>query len=125
MSGAHVLGGEATEAPGKDGDEGDLDECDEMLLRPLEDGVQPPVAARPSEGALNHPADPGRNELAIATAGNCLDGDAKCLAGFGQPLAPVAEIPERWALEASIGERAQNRIPFVSFRFAGGRGAFG
>jgi hypothetical protein len=61
---------EAVEAPGKDGDEGDLDERDEMLLRPLEDGVQPPAAAHPGEGPFNHPADAGRNVLAIAAAGN-------------------------------------------------------
>src|ERR1700689_5070722 len=101
MSGGQLLGDETLQASCKDRDEGNRNERDEVVLRALEDRVQPPVAAQPSEGALNHPADPGRNELAIATAGNCLDGDAKCLAGFGQPLTAVGEIAEHWALEAS------------------------
>src|ERR1700692_565211 len=109
MSGAQFVGDEAVQAPGKDGDEGDLDEGDEVFLRALEDGVQPVVAAQPCEGPLNHPADAGRNEASIAAAGNGLDGDAESLAGFRQPLAPVAEIPQRRTLEASVGELAQNR----------------
>src|SRR5208283_3715458 len=109
MSGAYFRGDEALQAPGKDGDEGNLDEGDEVFLRALEDGVQPPVAAQPGEGPLNHPADAGRNEASVAATGNCLDGDAERLAGLGQPLAPVAEIPQRRTLEASLGEFAQNR----------------
>src|ERR1700733_15407792 len=109
MSGAQFVGDEAVQASGKDGDEGDLDEGDEMFLRPLEDDVQPTVAAQPCERPLNHPADAGRNEASIAAAGNGLDGDAESLAGFRQPLAPVAEIPQRLTLEASVGELAQNR----------------
>jgi hypothetical protein len=70
----------------------------------FEDGVQPPVAAQPCERPLNHPADAGRNEASIAAAGNGLDGDAESLAGFRQPLAPVAEIPQRRTLEASVGD---------------------
>ena len=50
MSGAQFVGDEAVQAPGKDGDEGDLDEGDEMFLRALEDGVQPAV---PCERPLN------------------------------------------------------------------------
>jgi hypothetical protein len=46
-------------------------------LRALEDDVQPPVAAQPSEGALNHPADAGWNEPSVVAADNCLDGDAE------------------------------------------------
>jgi hypothetical protein len=42
MLGAQFVGDEAVQAPGKDGDEGDLDEGDEMFLRALEDGVQSP-----------------------------------------------------------------------------------
>ncbi len=49
-----MLDDEALQAPSEDGDEGDLDERDEMLLRPLEDGVQPPVAAEPGEGPFDH-----------------------------------------------------------------------
>src|SRR5208337_625459 len=109
MSGAYFRGDEALQAPGKDGDEGNLDEGDEVFLRALEDGVQPPVAAQPGEGPLNHPADAGRNEASVAATGNCLDGDAERLACLGQPLAPVAEIPQRRTLEASLGEFAQNR----------------
>ena len=37
-------------------------------------------------------------------ARNGLDGDSECLTGFGRPFAPVAEITERRALEAAIGE---------------------
>jgi hypothetical protein len=72
------------------------------------------------------PADAGRNEASTAAAGeagqgsagaaggiarrgNGRDGDAESLAGFRQPLAPVAEIPQRRTLEASVGELAQNR----------------
>jgi hypothetical protein len=74
----------------------------------IEDGVQPPVAAEPGEGPFNHPADAGRNEPSIAAAGNRFDGDAECLAGFGQPLTPATEIAERRTLEAVTSERAQN-----------------
>ena len=126
MSGAYFRGDEALQAPGKDGDEGNLDEGDEVFLRALEDGVQPPVAAQPGEGPLNHPADAGRNEASVAATGEAgqgsagaaggiarrgdrLDGDAERLAGLSQPLAPVAEIPQRGTLEASLGEFAQNR----------------
>src|ERR1700678_4350245 len=98
MSGGQLLGDETLQASCKDRDEGNRNERDEVVLRALEDGVQPPVAAQPGEGALNHPADAGRNELAIATSGNRLDGDAECLTGLGQPRAPVAEIAERRAL---------------------------
>ena len=104
MSGAQFVGDEAVQASGKDGDEDDLDEGDEMFLRALEDDVQPTVAAQPCERPLNHPADAGRNEASIAAAGNGLDGDAESLAGFRQPLAPVAEIPQRRTLEASVGD---------------------
>ena len=45
-------------------------------FRALEDGVQPPVAAEPGEGPLNHPADAGYEPF-VSAAGNCLDGDAE------------------------------------------------
>jgi hypothetical protein len=57
---------------------------DEVVLRAFEDGVQPPVAAHPGEGAFNHPADAGRNEQSVAAAGNCLDGDAELLTGLAR-----------------------------------------
>jgi hypothetical protein len=44
-----------------------------MLLRPLENRVQPPVIRDPGEGALHHPADSGRDEDTIMTAGNGLN----------------------------------------------------
>jgi hypothetical protein len=50
-----------------------------------------------------------RNEPSVAAAGNRLDGDAKRLTDVGQPPASVAQIAERRALEAALGERAQNR----------------
>ena len=109
MSGGQLLGDETLQASCKDRDEGNRNERDEVVLRALEDGVQPPVAAQPGEGALNHPADSGRNELAVATAGNRCDGDAESFSGLGQSLAAVAKIPERWALESPIGKRAKNR----------------
>jgi hypothetical protein len=80
-----------------------------VVLRPLEDRVQPPVAAEPGERTFDHPADAGRNEPSVAAAGDCLDGDAERLTGLGQPLTPVAEIAEGWALEAAIGEFTQKR----------------
>jgi hypothetical protein len=104
-----ALNDEALQVSRKDRDEGNLDKRDEMFPRPLDDGVQPPVAAQPGEGSFNHPADAGRNEPSIATAGNRLDGDPERLSGFDQPLAPIAELTQRWSLETTIGERAQNR----------------
>jgi hypothetical protein len=42
------------------------------------------------------------------------------LTGLGQAFAPVAEIAERWTLEAAIGERTQTgTMALVSWRFAG------
>ena len=78
------------QAPRQDRDEGDLDESDEVLLGPLEDGLQPLVAANPSQRTL----DPNtfRNEGSAVAAGTGFDGDAERLSGLGQPLAPIAEI---------------------------------
>jgi hypothetical protein len=45
-SGAEFLDDEALEAAREDRDECDRTESDEMLVRALEDGVQPPVAAQ-------------------------------------------------------------------------------
>jgi hypothetical protein len=87
-----LLGDKADQAAGQDGDEGDLDESNEVPLGPLEDGVQPTVAAHPSQGALD--ANPFRNEGSAVPTGAGLDGDAKRLAGLGQPLAPIAEITQ-------------------------------
>ena len=44
-----LLGDEALQAPREDRDEGNLNNSDEVLLRPLEDDVQPPIAATPSK----------------------------------------------------------------------------
>ena len=90
-----------------------------MLLRALDDDVQPPVAAQPGKGPLNHPADAGGNELPVPAARDGLDGDAECLSGLGQPFAPVAEITERWAPKAAIGELTQNCVILVLTRFGG------
>src|SRR5687768_2748476 len=78
-----------------------------MPLGPLEDGVQPTVAADPRQRAL----DPNtlRNEGSAVTAGAGLDGDAKRLAGLGQPLAPIAEIAQGCPLEATTGKLMQHR----------------
>src|SRR3954454_9459103 len=109
MSGAAFLDDEAPHTPREDGDERNRNEGDEVLFRALEDRVQPPVAAEPGERAFNHPADASGNELSISAARNGLDRDAECLTGLGQAFAPVAEIAERWTLEAAISEFTQNR----------------
>src|SRR3954453_626795 len=103
MSGAEFLNDEALEAPREDRDERDRNEGDEVLFRALDDGIQPPVAAQPGKGPLNHPPDSRGNERPAPAARDGLEGDAKCLSGLGQPFAPVAEITERLALEAAIG----------------------
>src|SRR3954464_12061279 len=108
-SGADFLDDEALEAPREDRNEGNRNESDEVLLRALDEGVQPSVAGEPGERPLNHPADAGGNELSVSTARDGLDGDAECLTGLGQPFAPVAEITEGWALEATTGKFTQNR----------------
>jgi hypothetical protein len=43
-----LLDDEALKAA-REGDEGNLNKGDEMILRPLEDDVQPPIAAKPSK----------------------------------------------------------------------------
>ena len=53
MSGADFLGYKAHKAAGQDRDESDLDESDEVPLGPLKDGVQPPIATDPRQGAFN------------------------------------------------------------------------
>ena len=90
MSGVEFLDDEALEAAREDRDERDRHESDQVLLRALEDGVQPPVAAQPGKGPFHHPADAGGNEPSVVAAGNGLDGDADGLTGLGQPFAPVA-----------------------------------
>src|SRR3954465_11973019 len=109
MSGAEVLGDKAPHAPSEDRDERDRNKGDEVLLRALEDGVQPPVAAEPGEGPFHHPADAGGNEPSVPAAGDGLDGDAECLTRLGQASAPIAEIAEGWAVEAATGKFTQNR----------------
>jgi hypothetical protein len=42
-------------------------------------------------------------------AGAGLEGDAERLAGFGQPLAPVAEIAQGSSFEAAAGKLMQHR----------------
>src|ERR1700756_255533 len=108
MSGTQLLGDEAPHTPREDRDERNRNERDEVFLRALEDGVQPPVAAEPGERPFNHPANTGRDEPSVAATGNRLDGDAERFTDLGQPLAPVAKVAKRRTLEATIGERAQN-----------------
>ena len=76
------MGPKAYQAAGQDGDEGDLDESDEVSLRPLEHGGQPSVAANLAQRALDDPPNPLRNEGSAVAAGAGLDGDAKRLACF-------------------------------------------
>ena len=80
-----------------------------MLLRPLDDGVQPQVAADPAEGVLHDPGDFGGDEHAVATAGDRLDGDAESFPGFRQALAAIAEIADSRSLEPASGKLAQHR----------------
>src|SRR6185295_6869279 len=80
-----------------------------MPLGPLEDGIQPAVAADPGQGALDDPPNPLRNEGSAVAAGTGLDGDAKRFASLGQPLAPVAEIAQGGPLEAAAGKLMQHR----------------
>src|SRR3954454_22721493 len=108
-SGASVLRAEAPHAHREDGDEGNRNEGDEVLLRALEDDVQPPVAAEPGERSFNHPTNAGRDEPPVAATGNGCDADAERLTDLGQPLAPVAEVAERRTVEAPCGEPAQDR----------------
>jgi hypothetical protein len=109
MSGDHFLCLDACQAPREDGDDGDRNKRNEMLFRALEDDIQPPVAGQPGERTFNHPANAGGNELSVATAGDRLDGDAERLAGLSQPLPAVGEVAKSRALEAAVGERAQDR----------------
>src|SRR3954466_13175466 len=109
MSGAAFLDDEAPHTPREDGDERNRNEGDEVLLRTLEDRVQPPVAAEPGKRAFNHPADASGDELSVAAACDGLDRDAECLTRFRQSFAPIAEVAERRALEAAISEFTQNR----------------
>jgi hypothetical protein len=109
MSGTDLLDHQALDAPGQDGNESDCDEGDEVFLRPLEDGVQPPVIGNPGEGALHHPADSSWKEFSIAAASDGIDGDAEFLPRFGQTLAPVAEVAQRGSPEPLTGEITQYR----------------
>src|SRR3954451_1508313 len=56
---------EPTETAGEDGDEGYQNESDEACVRPVEDRIQPAIAAEPSEGSLDDPSDFGRNEFSF------------------------------------------------------------
>src|SRR5690349_23246153 len=109
MSDAWFLGDEALHTPREDGDERNRNEGDEVLLRALDDDVQPPIAAEPGERSLNHPANPGRDEPSIAAASNGLDADAERLTDFGRPLAPAAEVAKRRTFGAIVGKPAQDR----------------
>src|SRR4051794_32061621 len=92
MSGTDLLDHQALQAPTEDGNEGDLDEGDEVLLGPLEGDVQPSVVRDPGKKPLHRPAKPSREEFPAPTVGNGLDGNPELLTCPGQALAPVAEI---------------------------------
>ena len=109
MSGADLIDCETFEASGEDGNENDLDESDEMLLGPVEDRVQPTVARDPGKGPLHRPANSGRQEGAVAAAGNGLDGDTELLAGLGQPFAPVAQVTQCRSPEPFARKFAEHR----------------
>ena len=67
------------ETAGEDGDEGYLNESDEACVRPVEDRIQPAIAAEPSEGPLDDPSDFGRNEFSFGATHLGLDLDSKIL----------------------------------------------
>src|SRR4051812_23840240 len=104
-----LLGDKAGQAAGQDGDEGDHDESNEVPLRPLEDGIQPTVAAHPRQRAFDDPSNPLRNEGSAMATGAGFDSDAKRLAGFGQPLTPVAEITQSRSFKTAAGKLMQHR----------------
>src|SRR3954453_839337 len=70
---------EPTETAGEDGDEGYQKESDEACVRPVEDRIQPAIAAEPSEGSLDDPSDFGRNEFSFGAPHLGLDLDSKIL----------------------------------------------
>src|ERR1700677_1150474 len=99
VSGADFLDDEAPQAPREDGNEGNRNEIDEVLLRALEDGIQPPVAAQPGKGSFDPPvchstrsrarnlgqpcpADAGGDKLAVAAAGGAGQGSAGAAGGI-------------------------------------------
>ena len=65
------------ETAGEDGDEGYLNESDEACVRPVEDRVQPAIAAEPSERPLDDPSDFAWNEFSFGATH--LDLDSKIL----------------------------------------------
>src|SRR3954452_6787471 len=70
---------EPMETAGEDGDEGYLNESDEACVRPVEDRVQPAIAAEPSEGPLDDPSDFAWNEFSFGATHLGLDLDSKIL----------------------------------------------
>jgi len=80
-----------------------------VLLRPLEDRVQPPVIRDPRKGAHHHPTNSNWEELSVAATGDRLDGDVQFLPGLGQALASVAEIAQRRSPEPLADEFTQHR----------------
>src|SRR4051794_4489620 len=70
---------EPTETAGEDGDEGYQNESDEACVRPVEDRIQPAIAAEPSEGSLDDPSDFGGNEFSFGAPHLGLDLDSKIL----------------------------------------------
>ena len=122
MSGADLLNGQPFQAPCEDRDEGDFDEGDEMLLRPLDNAVQPAIESKPSERAFHGPADPRRDEGSVATAGDRLDGDAERLPRLGQALTSIAEIAQGGAVEAAVGQSVQDGHDALGVVHVGRRG---
>ena len=62
---------EPMETAGEDGDECYLNESDEACVRPVEDRVQPAIAAEPSEGPLDDPSDFAWNEFSFDATHPC------------------------------------------------------
>lgn len=79
-----------------------------MRLCPLEDSGQPTVATYPRQRALGDSANSFRNEGSTVAAGAWFDGDAKRLAGLGQPLTATDEIAQRCSFGTTAGKLMQH-----------------
>lgn len=78
-----------------------------MLSGPIEDGIQPAIAAEPCEGAFDDPSNAVRDELFSVPAG-CDDHlHSLVFGGSSQLFAFVAAIAEQRALKSLFGQSAQ------------------
>ena len=75
----------------------------------IEDDVEPPVAAEPSEKALDHPADAARQEAPVpGSARRDRDVDVVHERRRGERRAPKPAVAEQITLEAKRGQPRQS-----------------